>query len=99
MGTPEKALEHLQAWQQLSPTDAEPHRALAQVYSQLGRKLDALREQKVVVTLSPDNAGDWNDLGVMEAQAGDTPEARRDLQHALQLDPGNEAIRANLRKF
>ena len=99
IGAPEKALEHLQAWQQLAPNSADPHRALAQVYSQLGRKLDALREQKIVVALAPDNAGDWNDLGVMEAQAGDSSAARRDLQHALQLDPSNEAIRANLRKF
>ena len=99
MGAPEKALQHLQEWQTLSPADAEPHRALAQVYSQLGRRLDAVREQKMVVKLLPDNAGDWNDLGVMEAQAGDKSQARVDLQHALQLDPENEAIRANLRKF
>jgi Flp pilus assembly protein TadD len=98
-GAPEKALEHLQSWQQLSPKSPEPHRALAQVYSQLGRRLDAVREQKIVVALAPDNAGDWNDLGIMEAQAGDTSTARRDLQHALQLDPTNEAIRANLRRF
>jgi Flp pilus assembly protein TadD len=99
IGAPEKALEHLLAWQRLSPADAEPHRALAQTYSQLGRKSDAIREQKMVVVLSPGNAGDWNDLGVIEALAGDLPAARRDLQHALQLEPGNEAVRANLRKF
>ena len=99
IGAPEKALEHLQAWQLLSPTDSEAHRALAQMYSKLGRKSDAVREQKMVVTLSPGNAGDWNDLGVIEALAGDLPAARRDLEHALQLEPGNEAIRANLRKF
>ena len=98
-GAPEKALEHLQAWQLLSPTDADPHRALAQMYSQSGRKSDAIREQKIVVTLSPGNAGDWNDLGVIEARAGDLSAARRDLQHALQLEPDNEAVRANLRKF
>jgi Flp pilus assembly protein TadD len=98
-GAPEKALEHLQAWQRLSPIDEEPHRALAQMYSQLGRTSDAIREQKIVITLSPTNAGDWNDLGVIEARTGDLAAARRDFEHALQLDPGNEAVRANLRKF
>lgn len=40
-----------------------------------------------------------NDLGVIEARTGDLTAARRDLEHALRLEPGNEAVRANLRKF
>jgi tetratricopeptide (TPR) repeat protein len=99
MGRMENAVEHLLAWQKLQPIDAEPHRALAQVYSQMGRMQDAIREQKTVVTLVRGLADDWNDLGVMEAQAGDKAAARRDLEHALQLDPGNKAAQANLRKL
>jgi Flp pilus assembly protein TadD len=99
MGKMEKAVEHLLAWQKLQPIDAEPHRALAQVYSQMGRMQDAIREQKTVVTLVQGLADDWNDLGVMEAQAGDKAAARRDLEHALQLEPGNKAAQANLRRL
>ncbi len=95
----EKAVEHLLAWQKLQPNDAEPHRALAQVYRQMGRMQDAIREQKTVVTLVRGLADDWNDLGVMEAQAGDKAAARRDLEHALQLEPGNKAAQANLRRL
>src|SRR6266702_1306029 len=73
--------------------------ALAQVYSQMGRMQDAIREQKTVVTLVRGLADDWNDLGVMEAQAGDKAAARRDLEHALQLEPGNKAAQANLRRL
>ncbi len=94
-----RALDHLEAWQQLAPNDPEPHRALAQVYSQIGRKSDAIWEQRRVIALAPQSAGDWNDLGVMEAQAGDLARARQDLQHALQIEPGNQAVQANLRRF
>jgi Flp pilus assembly protein TadD len=98
-GRMEKAVEHLLLWQRLQPIDAEPHRALAQVYSQMGRMQDAIREQKIVVTLAGGMADDWNDLGVMEAQAGDKAAARRDLEHALQLEPENKAAQANLRRL
>jgi Flp pilus assembly protein TadD len=98
-GAQEKAVEHLEEWQRLAPADPEPHRALAQVYSQLGRGQDALKEQRTVVKLAPEDAGDWNDLAVMEARAGDRAQAKLDLEHAIQLDPNNEAIRANLSKF
>jgi Flp pilus assembly protein TadD/mono/diheme cytochrome c family protein len=99
MGRMENAVEHLLAWQKLQPIEAEPHRALAQVYSQMGRMQDAIREQKTVVTLVQGLADDWNDLGVMEAQAGDKAAARRDLEHALQLEPENKAAQANLRRL
>jgi Flp pilus assembly protein TadD len=93
------ALQHLKSWQALAPGEADPHRALAQVYGQMGQLGDAVREQKAVVALVPDSAGDWNDLGAMEARAGDKVAARRDLEHALRLDPGNEAAKANLAKL
>ncbi len=98
-GEAEKALVPLQAWQQLAPADPEPHRALAQVYGQLTKRTEAIAEQEIVVRLAPGSAGDWNDLGVMEAQAGDRAAARRDLQHALQIEPGNAAAQANLKRF
>jgi len=60
-----QALDHLHSWQRLAPNDAEPHRALAQVYLQLTRIPDALTEQTLVVQLNPTSASDWNDLGVM----------------------------------
>lgn len=94
-----KTIEHLRAWQQLQPKDPDAHRALAQVYGQLGRLQDAIQEQKTVTTLVPGLADDWNDLGVLEARAGDKAGARRDLEHALQLAPGNQAAQANLRRL
>ncbi len=99
LGDPARALAPLEAWARLTPKDPDPHRALAQVYGVLGRPADALTQQRLVLDLSPSTPADWNDLGVMEARAGDAPAARRDFQHALTLDPANEAARNNLRRL
>jgi Flp pilus assembly protein TadD len=94
-----KALTPLQAWVNLSPMDPEPRRALAQVYAQLGQPAEALREQRAVVALAASNASDWNDLGVMEARAGNPAAARKEFTHALELDPTLSAARINLSKL
>jgi Flp pilus assembly protein TadD len=98
-GDMDKALIHLKFWQQLAPNDAEPHRALAQVYRSQQQLLDAIAEQHIVVTLDSAHASDWNDLGALEAMAGDRAAARRDFQQALKLEPNNQAARANLAKM
>lgn len=98
-GSLEKALSQLRQWRGIAPQDIEPHRAIAQVYLQLGNIPEALREARTVVHMQPGNANDWNDLGAMEALAGDKESARRDFQHALTLDPNNQAALGNLRKL
>jgi tetratricopeptide (TPR) repeat protein len=93
------AVRHLKAWQAFAPKEADPHRALSQVYRQMGQLADSLREQKIVVAMTPGSPGDWNDLGVVEALQGNKPGARRDFEEALKLDVGNEAAKANLAKL
>jgi Flp pilus assembly protein TadD len=93
------ALTHLQRWQNLAPTDPEPHRALAQVYMQLEDLPNALREQAAVVKLLPNSSNDWSDLGVMQARSGDKPSARHSFEQALRLDPTNQAARGNITKL
>ena len=97
-GKVEEAVEPLRAWARLDG-GVEPHRALAQVYGQLGRSVEALGEQRRVLELNPGSAGDWNDLGVMEARAGDKAAAREDFERALAIEPGNEQARRNLGRF
>jgi Flp pilus assembly protein TadD len=98
-----KAADHLRNWQRLAPKDTDPHRALAQIYLQMGQIADALREQNAVIFLATTDtkqlASDWSDLGVMEAQAGHKLAAKRDFNHALELDPTLEAARTNLSKL
>ncbi|SEF70930.1 Flp pilus assembly protein TadD, contains TPR repeats [Bryocella elongata] len=93
------ALEQIRAWVKLAPSDAEPHRALAQVLGAMGDDQAALLEQRRVVELEPKNAADWNDLGVMEARSGLLEQARRDLEHALLLDPTSMQTKSNLSKL
>jgi Flp pilus assembly protein TadD/mono/diheme cytochrome c family protein len=96
-GKLDQALAPLQVWQRLAPTDPEPHRALAQVFLQRLRGPEALAEQHIVVDLNPTSPSDWNDLGVLEARLGDKAAARREFEHALKLQPSNQAALNNLR--
>jgi tetratricopeptide (TPR) repeat protein len=94
-----QTLAELQAWQSLTPNDPDPHRALAQTYAQMGRLPEALREQQAVIVLAPKSASDFNDLGVMQAEAGNQIAARKAFTEALALDPTLEAAEANLKRL
>ena len=98
-GELDQALLHLRPWQRLAPQDADAHRALAQVYLQLTRLTDALAEQRLVLRLEPKSASDWNDLGVIEARAGDRTAARQAFEHALTLEPNNPEAQRNLNRL
>ena len=64
-----------------------------------GESVQAIAEGKEVVRLEPNSAADWNDLGVLEARAGDRAAAHEDFARALRLDPANEQAHANLAKL
>ena len=93
------ALREFQAAQRLRPNDAQSHLALARVYEEMGEMPNAIREQRTALAIDSTNPGDWNDLGVLQIHAGDKAAAREAFEHALKLDPQNEAARANLAKL
>ena len=93
------ALREFQAAQRLRPKDAQTHLALARVYSEMGEMPSAIREQRAALALDSSNPGDWNDLGVLQIHAGDKAGAREAFEHALKLDPQNEAAKANLARL
>ncbi len=98
-GNSAETLAELRAWVRLQPGEADAHRALAQVLSAAGQMNEGLREQWEVLRLAGDSAGDWNDLGSMEARAGRWTEAQAAFEHALRLEPANAAAQANLRRL
>jgi Flp pilus assembly protein TadD/mono/diheme cytochrome c family protein len=93
------SLREFQVALRLRPNDAEAHLALARVYGEMGEMPSAIREQRAALALDSSNPGDWNDLGVLQLHAGDKVAAREAFEHALKLDPQNEAAKANLSKL
>ena len=93
------ALREFQAAQKLRPNDAQTHLALARVYAEMGQMPSAIREQRTALEIDSSNPGDWNDLGVLQIHAGDKSAAREAFEHALKLDPQNEAAKANLARL
>jgi len=61
-----------------------------------GRSADALRSYQQASTLTPLNARIWLSTGMLRGSAGDFAGARRDLQHALALEPGLAEAHYNL---
>lgn len=49
--------------------------------------------------LRPEDAGIWNELGLIYVAVGDGERARRAFEQALVVDPGNEAARGNLEEL
>jgi Flp pilus assembly protein TadD len=72
------------------------HALLSQALASTGQLQQAIAERKAALHLRPNDADDWNNLGVLEARAGKIAEAREDFRHALQLVPDHAQARANL---
>jgi Flp pilus assembly protein TadD len=62
----------------------------------MGQLRDAINEQNDALAIDPNDADDWNNLGVLHARNGDKASARKDFKHALTLNPQHAAARANL---
>ena len=93
------ALSEFQAAEKLRPEEAQTHLALARVYAEMGEMPNAIREQRAALARDSSNPGDWNDLGVFQIHAGDKAAARDAFEHALKLDPQNQAAKDNLSRL
>lgn len=80
----------------LSPQNPVLYALLSQVLAGTGQLEEAIAEEKAALHLRINDADGWNNLGVLEARAGNTAAARNDFHHALQLAPGHTQARANL---
>jgi Flp pilus assembly protein TadD len=83
----------------LSPESPSLHSLLSQVLAGTGQLQEAIAEQKTALHLQNNDADGWNNLGVLEARAGKTAQARDDFHHALQLAPDHAQARANLERL
>ncbi len=85
---------------QYRPGDVALLRRAAQLAVQTGGDLHQAKEWALeAVEFEPSDAGGHRLLGQVYQAAGLTANARRELELALQLDPGNVEVRAELREL
>jgi len=90
MGDAARAITVLEPVARANPNDATTQLALADLYSNTGRKQDAERTVRQLVALEPGNADALNYLGYMLADRGQQlDEAIRLVRRALDIEPNN----------
>ncbi len=93
------AVQALKQAQRLSPNDPQVHAMFSQVYSANGQLREAIAEQQEALRLNASDADGWNNLGVLEARAGNSATAREDFEHALRIAPDHAPAKANLARL
>jgi Flp pilus assembly protein TadD len=90
MGDAARAITVLEPVARANPNDATTQLSLADLYSNAGRKQDAERTMRQLVTLEPGNADALNYLGYLLADRGQQlDEAIRFVRRALDIEPNN----------
>jgi len=91
-GQKPRAIEVLEGAVKQFPKDTSAQLALVDMYNNVGRKADAERTVRQLLTVDPENADALNFLGYMLAERGEKlDEAIRLVNEALKRDPGNGA--------
>ncbi len=90
LGDPARAIAVLEPVARTNPNDATTQLALADLYSNTGRKQDAERTVRQLVAFEPGNADALNYLGYLLADSGkQLDEAIRLVRKALDIEPNN----------
>jgi Flp pilus assembly protein TadD/mono/diheme cytochrome c family protein len=100
----DEAAAQFRALVQTSPQDAAARRKLARALGGAGTTManenrldEAVRDFRESLTFAPDDADAYNNLGGALARQGNLVEAETDFERALQINPGHEQARNNLR--
>lgn len=95
-GHPERAIENIARAIALNPRNARYPFRLGNLYAQIGRTGDAVREFGAAVSLDRSWADAQNNLGFYLAVLGRFDEAAGPLSEAVRLNPGHTLARNNL---
>jgi len=98
-GQVDEAIIELREAEKLAPGAAEIPAMLSQALDASGHPAEALVEARLAVKLNANDADGWNNLGVMEARAGNIETARDAFQHALKIQPDHAQAKANLERL
>jgi tetratricopeptide (TPR) repeat protein len=93
------ALEVLAAAGRMAPEDPRIAAEMGRVLLSQGQAQAALEEFSHALAADPHNAQNFNGRGVAFGLLGQTAAARADFERALELDPGLDEARENLRKL
>jgi len=89
-GDPSRAVALLEPTARANPADIETQLALADLYSDAGRDVDAERTLRQTLAIAPSSPDVLNYLGYLLADRGRSlDEAVRLVSRALEVDPGN----------
>ncbi len=80
---------------EVAPERAANHITYGYAASAAGDKRLARAEYEVAVTLDPNDAAAWNNLGCLDLEAGQPLKARLRFRESLRLDPQSERARRN----
>jgi arylsulfatase A-like enzyme/Tfp pilus assembly protein PilF len=95
LGNIKEAISYYEKAAQLNPLDVEGQSDLATAYVQVGRIADAERVYKWVLAIQP-YAPAYNGLGIIAVKSQDYAGARKNFEHAIQLDPNYVEGQLNL---
>jgi tetratricopeptide (TPR) repeat protein len=79
------------------PSNVEGHALLAIIYFESGQRLKAYDEWSMVLTLEPHNFDALRGMGFYHLEQEDNEAARRHLELAASIKPGDPAVREGLR--
>jgi tetratricopeptide (TPR) repeat protein len=83
----------------MPPTLDEALDVLGMCRRGMGHKKEAVEYLRRAVALEPDDVPHLNNYGVVLAEGGMLPEARKQWQRVLEIDPHNATAKANLSAF
>ncbi len=95
LGNLKEAISYFERAAQLNPLDVEGQSNLATAYLQNGRLADAERAFRWVLTIQ-EFVPAYNGLGIIAMRTHDLTGARKDFEHAVQLDPNYVEAQLNL---
>lgn len=94
-GNVKEAISYYQQAEQMNPLDVEGQTDLATAYLQVDRLADAERVFQWVLTIEP-YAPAYNGLGIIADKRNDVATARKNFEHAIELDPTYTESQLNL---
>jgi arylsulfatase A-like enzyme/Flp pilus assembly protein TadD len=94
-GNQKEAIAYYEQAAQLNPLDVEGQSDLATAYVQNGRLADAERVYKWVLAIQP-YVPAYNGLGIIAIKQQNFPDARKNFERAVQLDPNYVEAQLNL---